>query len=157
MYGFALLFLTFCAAADGAELPKDVIETKSLTFVIPIQVSAEGQKEIKTLRVFVSLDRGKTWKHFKDCKLNEKEFAFTAPRDDLYWFAVQLVRKDGKMEPSAMANLKPIIKVFVNSAQKAVQVDKSYAELQQEIQQLRDQILLLQKKIQALEATNNPK
>ena len=117
MYGVALLFLTFCAGADGAELPKDVIETKYLTFVIPVQVSPEGQKEIKTLRIFVSVDRAKTWKHFKDGKPGDKEFTFTAPRDGLYWFAVQVVRKDGTVEPGAVTDLTPNLKVFVNSAQ----------------------------------------
>jgi hypothetical protein len=118
MYGVALLFLTFCAGTDGAELAKDVIETKYRTFVIPVHVSPEGQKEIKTVRMFVSVDRGKTWKHFKDCKPSDTLlFTFTAPRDDLYWFAVQVVRRDGTVEPGAVTDRTPNLKIFFNSAQ----------------------------------------
>jgi hypothetical protein len=77
---------------------------------------------------------------------------FTAPRDGLYWFAVQTVRKDGRREPVNLDALAPVRKVYVNTERKPVKAQKFYDELQREAEDLRKAVEQLQKRIKELES-----
>src|SRR5260370_279399 len=119
MHGFALLFIGLALAGDPIELPKDVFEVQARAFDIPIQVNPNRRDTIERIRLFVSVDRGKTWKHAQDCQPTDEQVSFTAPKDGLYWFAVQTVLKDNKKEP-AEKDLAASLKVYVNAERKAL-------------------------------------
>ena len=112
MCGFAVAF--GFALLGNPELPKDVIQNRTRDLQIPFAV-AEEQDKIKKLRLFVSEDRGKTWKRVMDREGNSGLFKFTAERDfQQYWFAVQCHYKDGKIEPPETKQLRPSLKVYIN-------------------------------------------
>src|SRR5690349_6964017 len=100
MHGFAFTFLGLVLAADRIELPKDVVEVQQRDFAMPLLFDPNRLDTIERVGLFISEDRGKTWKHKQDCKPNEEQVTFTAPKDGLYWFALQVVLKDGKKEPA---------------------------------------------------------
>lgn len=120
------------------------------TFIIPFEVDPRPEA-IDRLRLFVSLDQGKTWKHAKDAKPTDGKFTYTAPKDGLYWFAVQTVLKDGKNEPEEK-DFDASLKLYVNQERKAVRKPaKSLEDLQREVEELQRTVAQLRRKIKALE------
>jgi hypothetical protein len=109
--------MSFGMAADPVELPDDVLEAKALSFFIPFEANSSVLKAVDTIRLFVSDDKGVSWKYEKDTIPTAAKFLFTAPRDGLYWFAVQTANKDGTRTPPAESDLVPVLKIYVNSAQ----------------------------------------
>jgi hypothetical protein len=157
MHGFALAFLGLAFAADPIELPKDVFEMDARELAFPVVCDPERRDKIARIRLYVSEDRGKTWKHHKDCKPTDELLPFTAPRDGLYWFALQVELKDGKSEPADVASLTPAMKIYVNTERKALKAAKSYEDLQREVEELRKTVEQLQKRIKELEGERKPK
>lgn len=157
MHGFAPLFLAMVFAADPLELPKDVYEIQTKHFAIPFRVMPDYQDKIEKMRLFVSQDQGKTWKHKKDFRPNDKRVIYTPPHDGLYWFSLQVVLKNGERNPADLDDLIPNMKVYVNSEQKTLEARQSYEELQCEVEYLRKTIDELQKNIKELESNRNPK
>jgi hypothetical protein len=152
MHGFALVFLGTVLAAGPVDLPKDVFEIQTREFAFPVLCDPKQQDKIARIRLFVSEDRGKTWKHHKDCKPTDAEVPFTAPQDGFFWFALQIEFKDGKSDPAELTDLTPCQKIYVNSELKTLKVHKSYEELFREVEELRKTVEQLQKKIKELEA-----
>jgi hypothetical protein len=158
MHGFAFAFLGLTLAADPIELPKDVHEIQTRQFAMPVGFRPDlDPDKIETIRLFVSEDQGKTWKREKDFKPSDKLTDFTAPHDGLYWFAVQVVLKNGDSEPTKLDDLVPARKVYVNSKGSALKAQKSYEELRREIKQLRMTVEQLQKRIEQLESERKAK
>jgi hypothetical protein len=157
MHGFVLAFLGLALAADPLELPKDVYEIPTRMFAMPLRVNPDRRDKIEKIRLFVSEDRGKTWKQKKDYKPSDKKVIFTAPHDGFYWFAVQKVLKVGDKVPAELDDLIPAMKVYVNSKQRTRKTQKSYEELEREVEQLRTTVERLQKKIKQLESDHKPK
>ncbi|HTU21585.1 MAG TPA: hypothetical protein VMG10_26345 [Gemmataceae bacterium] len=157
MHGYVLGLLGLVVAADPIEMAKDVYEIRTRQLAMPIRVATNYRDKVTKMRLFVSEDQGKTWKHKKDYKPSAKQAVFTAPRDGLYWFALQVVLKDGGIEPADLDDLLPVMKVYVNAERKPFQTKKSYDELQREVEQLRKTVEQLQKRIKQLESERKPK
>lgn len=157
MLGFVWVILAPLLDAKYKELPRDVYLIQTRKFAMPLGIAPAYKDKIETLRFFVSKDQGKTWKHKKDYKPRDKEIIFTAPRDGHYWFALQIVLKDGSKKPDDLEDLDPMRKVYVNSERRPLKPQKSYEELQSEVEQLRRTIEELQKKLDQLESNRKPK
>lgn len=157
MPGFALTFLAFAMPADPVELPSDVHVLQARGFIMPLRITPGKKDEIERIRLFVSRDQGKTWKHAKDYKTSDEEVTFVAPRDGLYWFALETVFQDGTKTPPDRKDFFPVRKVYVNTERKALKVQKSYAELQREVVELQKTVKRLQKKIRQLKSNRKPK
>jgi hypothetical protein len=125
------------AIAGDSSLPKDVVEVQTRRIVIPVQVDPDRQQDIDRLRLFVSEDRGKTWLPLAECRPSEKQFSLAAPGDGLYWFAVQVLLKNGAPEPPKVTDLQPGQKVYVNTGGRDIKRDKTYGELSEEVSQLK--------------------
>jgi hypothetical protein len=149
--------LNLALASDPAELPKDVYEIETRQFAMPLGGKSDDRAKIEKILLFVSEDQGKNWKHKKGYKPSDRQATFTAPRDGQYWFAVQVVLKDGNREPAELDDLAPQMKVYVNSERRTLKTQKSYEELQREVEQLRGTVEQLQKKIKQLESGHQPK
>ncbi len=110
---------------DPSEPDEDVDVMDDRSFYIPIFPNPKAQDKIDKIRVFVSHDRGKSWSHHKDWNPGDTGVSFTAPRDGLYWFAVQSVFKDKTKDPPDEMDLVPGVKVFVNSERRPLKSAKS--------------------------------
>ena len=66
-------------ASYPAEPPEGVYEIASRRFNMPLRCDKlDPQAKAETIRLFVSEDQGKNWKHKKDYKSNDKLATFTA-------------------------------------------------------------------------------
>ena len=77
----------------------------------PMQIDPSRKGKIKEIRLFVSVDGGRTWQAAGVMSPDENGIPTTAPGPGLYWFAVQVVRKDGTPDPD-VSELQPAQKVF---------------------------------------------
>jgi hypothetical protein len=152
MHGLALVFTGLVFCSDPIELAGDVVEIQTRQLAMPLRFDPDRQDKIERVRLFVSEGRGKAWNHKKDYKATDEQVTFAAPRDGLYWFALQTVFKDGKCEPATQDDLVPAQKVYVNSERKVLKVQKSYEELEREVEALRKTVEQLQKRIAELES-----
>jgi hypothetical protein len=153
MHGLAFTFLGLAFSCEPIELEKGVVEIQTRELTIPLLFDLDKVKQIQGVRLFFSTDRGKTWKHSKDWLTDTDKMTFSAPKDGLYWFAVQIVSKDGKKLPATLKGLDPELKVYVNSAKRTIKNrQKSYAEQEQEVRKLRKTVEQLKRKIAELES-----
>lgn len=157
MLGLVLFSLSFSQPVQPIALASDVDQIETRRFAMPLQVDPNRRDKIERIRLFLSEDSGKTWKHCKDYKPSDEQVTFTAPRDGLYWFALQIVFKHGKSEPAEVDDLAPAMKVYVNTERRALKVPKSYEELQREVEDLRRTVEQLQDRIRDLESGRKPK
>jgi hypothetical protein len=122
------LLLT-CLLVGGLALEKaraqdpasGVIFFQHRQFNIPFK-NDERNLNVVELRLYVSTDQGRNWKLSTRAAPDAKQFRFNAPQDGLYWFAVQTVDKQGSLQPRAESDLKPNLKVIVDSTPPAVRV-----------------------------------
>lgn len=85
-------------------------------FVFSVGVDPRDAGAVDRVRVFVSDDRGESWRHDRDYAPGGGEVNFKAPRDGEYWFAVQIRWNDGRAEPMNLDDLAPNQKVVVDTA-----------------------------------------
>jgi hypothetical protein len=71
--------------------------------------------QVESVKLYVSVNRGKSWKLAQTCQATDKMFTFTAPRDGQYWFTTQIVYKNGKSDPATLVRLVPLQKVYVDA------------------------------------------
>jgi hypothetical protein len=117
-------FRSFPGATAAKMVEGDVWECPTRDFAMPLYIPPCRRTTIAKVRLFVSVDGGKTWEHHQDCGPDEERFRFSAPRDGTYWFALQTVSKDGKKEPADTKGLAPLVKVRVNVERPSPKVEK---------------------------------
>jgi hypothetical protein len=104
---------------EAFDLTDGVVACPSRRFKMPV-TTTDPEGKIDSLRMFVSPDSGKTWMLVKNFKPTDKEVFFHAPRDGMYWFALQVVYKDGKHEPESLNHLVAQQKVYVDTEHKVL-------------------------------------
>jgi hypothetical protein len=104
------------------------------------------------VKVHVSDDFGKKWRHFKDLDITAQDVALTAPKDGVYWFAIQAESKEGLLDPLTTKDLKPAMKVWVNSERKSLKPNSETADLHGEVARLREIVEQQRKRITDLES-----
>ena len=157
MHGFALITFGLFFSIDAFVLSRDVEEIETRQFAMPVHVAADENSRLIKYRLFVSDDRGRSWKHVEDYPPSSEEVIYSAVDDGLYWFAIQLVYFDGKQKPTQSKELMPAMKVFVNTLGRKISKQKSYGQLLQETDELHGQIEKLQKKLKELERIHESK
>ncbi len=91
----------------------------SRTFHIPFKVDPTKSEEIILL---VSRDQGKTWRRAAKMPSTHASFHLRAPEDGIYWFAIQHVDEQGRVEPASRDRLKPTLRICVDSTPPRVQL-----------------------------------
>ena len=157
MYVIALAALSCFLSSNLRKLTSDVTVIEQRSFRIPVNLDDERKDKIKELRVFFSEDRGKSWRHAGDFEPTADGAVFNATEDGLYWFALQVVFKDGTSEPADPKRLCVDTKVFVNTSGKPVAMQKSYAELLRENEELQKKVKELEKKLAVRQPGEKPR
>ena len=121
MYCIALAIIGLAYFFSPIIVEQDVHETNLRKFHLPVKVSEDYRDKIAFLRLWVSEDRGKTWKLHQEIPPppGGTRFSFDAPADGLYWFALQVEYKDGKLEPPKL-DAEPNQRVYVNADRRPV-------------------------------------
>jgi hypothetical protein len=101
----------FRAASPGED--GETYEFEERSFIIPIAIDPANRPAIKRVNLYVSTDLGKAWKHFTDVGPEEVQCRYTAPAPGHYWFAVQVIQKNGKKYPEYPNKLTAAMKVRV--------------------------------------------
>jgi RNA polymerase sigma factor (sigma-70 family) len=92
----------------------DYVTINERNFDIPIQVAPKQRAQIAKIRLFVSADKGNTWK-MTQFNADVQRMHYSAPGDGLYWFALQIVSVDGSNDPVSMETVAPQLKVHVKT------------------------------------------
>ena len=149
-HGGAVLYLR--KAADPIDLPEDVERIDGRRFSMPLTFGAGASERLASVRLFVSEDRGKSWQPEREYKPTDNMIHFVAPRDGLYWFALQFVWKDGKKEPEQPDALVPQMKVYVHTGLRSATVENRITQKPNEVDELRRTAERLEKRIAELES-----
>lgn len=102
--------------ASPAVVEPDELEFPHRKFVIPFMLPPGTQRPIQSIRLYVSEDRGKTWKIADERPRTVDRFSFAATHDGHYWFAVQTIEANGKRNPVRTTDLTPALKVYLNES-----------------------------------------
>jgi hypothetical protein len=110
------LLLAGSLAAQGiAEEPR-LIPSKERAFRIPFQTSQPNDRRLREVQLFVSTDRGSTWRLGATAAPEQGYFQqYTAPQDGLYLFAVRTIDLQGRAYPPTDAELRAGLKVLVDT------------------------------------------
>jgi uncharacterized protein (TIGR03067 family) len=123
MHGLALAFLGLALAADAAESPGEIFEIDTRHFAMPLRFEPSQAAMIERVRLFVSEDRGKTWKALEEYRKTDENVTFMAARDGLYYFTLQILLKDGTKDPMDLKDAVSVMKVRVNTQGKERQLE----------------------------------
>jgi hypothetical protein len=116
----ALAGAWLAASAPGQDVG-GVIPSRFRTFRIPFNVGPGGG-QIRQVQLYVSTDQGQTWQASATSPPDQRFFRFVAERDGLYWFAVQTLDLDNRVNPPTMQGAQPSLKVMVDTAAPTVQL-----------------------------------
>lgn len=145
--------LVICLATFTPGPCDDVTSIEKRCFRIPFRIAVGRRNKIDWLYLYASRDKGKTWKKAIGVSPHEDSFAYSAPEDGLYWFAIQVVRKDRDMWPAATREMTPDLKVVVNTAARLPdRSNKGEIEaLQKEMSELRTRLREAEKQLETLQ------
>lgn len=108
-------------AAPGAQAasgtgPAPTIYHKNRTFRIPFHIDVADRPRIREVQLWVSEDKGYTWKPVGRTSPEEPSFIFRADRDAEFWFAVRTLDTKGRLYPPAeQKTVEPGMKVVIDT------------------------------------------
>jgi hypothetical protein len=113
---FLTLFLLLTAVNVGyGQSPGNrIIYSRQAVFRIPFETDG-GERRLQEVQLYVSEDRGLTWKESARVPPEQRSFNFRAEHDGLYWFTVRTVDLAGRGNPQTMQGARPQLEVFVDT------------------------------------------
>jgi hypothetical protein len=101
-------------ASPITSLP-DAIPTRQTYFSIPFTVPppADASQAPVEVRLYVSADAGGSWTLAGRVEPRQTSFAYRAPRDGEYWFAIRTVDRQGRIRPEKSGG--PELRVIVDT------------------------------------------
>ena len=107
--------------ARAQEPSAGVIFFQRRQFNIPFK-NDPNNLNIKQVRLYVSTDQGRNWVLSGSAAPDARQFFFSSPSDGYFCFSVQTVDAQGKLFPSSLDELRPDLKVIVDTVLPVVQV-----------------------------------
>jgi hypothetical protein len=99
-----------CSAQSANDPPT---YTRDSVFRIPFQTDAGGR--LKQVQLYVSTDKGTSWRQEAAVVPTERFFDFRAPQDGLYWFTVRTVDLENRAHPPTLDGARPGLRVVVDT------------------------------------------
>jgi hypothetical protein len=117
----ALGIVAWVGISSAQEPVEDPISySKQPTFRIPFNTDSAGR--LKQIQLYVSTDKGQTWKQVVAVTPDQRFFDFRAPGDGLYWFTVRTVDLENRMYPQTLEGARPGLKVCVDTQPPSVRL-----------------------------------
>jgi hypothetical protein len=82
---------------------------------LPILLEPKAREQTARICLFVSTDRGRTWKIDQEKDGRWVLFAFKPRGEGEYWFSVQIIEKSGRRHPEDVAKEEPSLKVLLQN------------------------------------------
>ncbi len=116
----ATLSLPSPAAADVTP-----VHTRRAEFRIPFAFDRDddGRRGAQEVQLYVSTDRGETWRHVQSAPPAEQRFRYRAGKDGEHWFAVRTLDEDRQLHPPG--KLTPGLIVVVDTAEPTARLQMS--------------------------------
>jgi len=89
------------------------------SFKIPFKTEQRGVVQV---RLYVSTDQGRRWHYTATAAPEDQQFRFSTPTDGYFWFAVQTMDGQGKLFPPTTEDLRPNLRVIVDTVPPVVNV-----------------------------------
>ena len=86
--------------------PDGVYYSREKKFHIPFKVDA-GEKRIRQIQLYVSEDRGRSWKQVATAQPEDNGFTYQAQGDGHYWFTVRTIDQEGRTFPPSLEQAQP--------------------------------------------------
>jgi len=86
--------------AFGADPLAEERHLATSRFTIPFRVQPEKKDTVREALLYLSLDRGKTWRLHSRLSANHEGFLFQATQDGPHWFTVGLLDHNMRQEPA---------------------------------------------------------
>ena len=150
-------FVMIAAFATGADEPTPLtLEAHKVpgpVFRIPCR-TWELPREVVSVELWYSSDRGKTWTKAGEIPRDQKYFEFDSKKAGEYFFTVRLLLKDGSAVPKERDELTPQIRVIVSEdgEQPKLRLSDEAADLDVELVRL--ELDLIRKEIKRLAGEN---
>src|SRR5262245_30878659 len=112
-----LLAMAVPARAEGP--PNRIIQSRERSFRIPF-TAGSGERPLKELRLYYSVDQGKSWQPAATATPDQKSFKFETDRDGLYSFTVQTLDIDDRLFPESLDGAQPNLRVFIDTQKPVV-------------------------------------
>jgi hypothetical protein len=135
LLALALLCCQTSLAADTAPasgqnangLPQPLF-TRQTAFSIPFKLNPADQADREPIGVelFVSTDRGRSWKFYSKAEPKAAHFVFRAGGDGEFWFQLRTVNRGGQASPSAFD--RPGMRIVVDTVPPKLQLDARRGE-----------------------------
>src|SRR5262249_52947386 len=81
---------------------------------IPFRLDG-SRTPVTQVALFVSDDRGRSYRQEAAARPEEGQFRFRAPRDGVYWFVVQVQSASGHREPASVSGARPELTVCIDT------------------------------------------
>ncbi|MFO0896898.1 MAG: hypothetical protein U0836_05635 [Pirellulales bacterium] len=117
--GLALAGLSRAAAPES---PPEPIATRQNLFSIPFRIEPTRSAATAPVeaQLFVSTDRGESWKLTARAEPRQGRFQYRAPQDGEYWFAIRTLDRSQRLRPDKP--LSPEMQVLVDTVAPLVEV-----------------------------------
>ncbi|HET6574985.1 MAG TPA: hypothetical protein VFG68_15370 [Fimbriiglobus sp.] len=102
-------------AGNGVEL-SPVYEIHTRAMKIPVEYDLRRVVGIKSLELWVSEDRGRSWSRVSVIEPKDEQFVTAVYRDGEYWYGLHIEMKNGTVEPPHRRKPNPIQRVRVRTA-----------------------------------------
>jgi len=91
------------------------LATRQTSFSIPFSIPTPGSGDEQPVEVqlFLSTNRGESWRPIDRQRPDSRRFLFRAPRDGEYWFATRTIDRAGRARPDGA--VQPELKVLVDT------------------------------------------
>lgn len=102
-------------AAGPSEPDAPLIRSDQRTFRVPFAISDAAREQVDEVRLYVSVDRGRTWSAADAAPPGRGAFRFRPDHDGEHWFAVRVRERDGRLTPPDTEALQPGLRVLVET------------------------------------------
>ena len=122
--------------------PTDVDKVEENDVLLPLNIDPSAKDKIKSILLYMSDNKGKTWELHSKYKSTDKEMRFVAITPGEYWFALQILFSDGKLIPAKTEDLQVARKIQIGKKEAPILPPSASKEdtdkLNEELEKLRE-------------------
>jgi hypothetical protein len=115
------VMITWLLLASGAA-PSDIVYLNQQAFKVPLDIKPSERALIRELLLFVSPDKGSTWRQEAVVSPDQDGAKYFAPRDGTYWLTIDVVDQNGNHNPRDITKAPPSQKVVVDTLRPLVRI-----------------------------------